>query len=118
LLAPIVSAGHSFQTACITIDQAVFEPKHWIDQLIRHSLPPRYQKGTSVTAMGQQEIEKLLYAALSDWVDFVFVAAPKTFVIHADHDEYTTFYANTCSNLSRVAEPLLTPGFEEISGSP
>jgi hypothetical protein len=34
-VATIVSAGQSFQTACITIEQAVFEPKHWIDQLIR-----------------------------------------------------------------------------------
>jgi hypothetical protein len=110
------SAGRSFQTACITIDQAMFEPTHWIDQLIRHSLPPRYQKGTSVTAVGQQEIEELLHAALSDCVDFVFVPVPKTFVIYADHDEYTTFYANTRSNLNRVAEPLLTNGFEEVSG--
>lgn len=111
-VATIVSVGQAFQTACITIDQAVFEPKHWIDQLIRHSLPPRYQKGTSVTAVGQQ----VHHAALSDWVDFVFVPTPKTFVIYADHDEYTTFYANTRSNLNRVAEPLLTQGFEEISG--
>jgi hypothetical protein len=115
-VATIVSAGQSFQTACITIDQAVFEPKHWIDLLIRHSLPPRYQKGTSVMAVGQQEIEELLLAVLSDWVDFVFVPVPKTFVIYADHDEYTTFYANTSSNLNRVAEPLLTQGVEEVSG--
>lgn len=112
----IVSARQSFQTACITIEQAVFAPKHWIDQLIRYSLPPRYKRGTSVTAVGQQEIEGLLHAAFSDWVDFLFVPVPKTFVIYADHDEYTTFYANTRSNLNRVAEPLLTQGFEEVSG--
>jgi len=68
-----------------------------------------------VTAVGQREIEELLNAALSDWVDFIFVPAPKPFVIYADHDEYTTFYANTGSNLNRVAEPLLTQGFEEVS---
>ncbi len=43
-------------------------------------------------------------------------AAPKTFVIYADHDEYTTFYANSRSNLNRVTESLLTQGFEEVSG--
>lgn len=115
-VATIISAGQSFHTACITIDQAVFEPKHWIDQLIRHSLPPRYQKGTSVTAVGQPEIHELLHAVLSDCVDFLFVPAPKTFVIYVDHDEYATFYANNRSNLNRVAEPLLTQGFEEVSG--
>jgi hypothetical protein len=115
-VATIASAGQSFKTASITIDQAIFEPKHWIDQLTRYSLPPRYEKGTSVTAVGQPEIEELLNAALSDWVDFLFVPAPKPFVIYADHDEYTTFYANTGSNLNRVAEPLLTQGFEEVSG--
>ena len=112
----IVSAGQPFQTASITIDHAVFEPKHWIEQLIRHSLPPRYQKGTSVTAAGEPEIEELLHAVFSDCMDFLFVPAPKTFVIYADHDEYTTFYANTRSNLNRVAEPLLAQGFEEVSG--
>jgi hypothetical protein len=28
-VATIVSAGQSFKTARITIDQAIFEPKHW-----------------------------------------------------------------------------------------
>jgi hypothetical protein len=115
-VATIVSAGQSFQTASITIDQAVFEPKHWIDQLIRHSLPPQYQKGTSVTAVGEPEIEELLHAVFSDCVDFLFVPVPKTFVIYADHDEYTTFYANARSSLNRVTEPLLTQGFHEVSG--
>ena len=69
-----------------------------------------------MTAVGRQEIEELLHATLSDWVDFLFVPAPKTFVIYADHDEYTTFYANSRSNLNRVTESLLTQGFEEVSG--
>lgn len=102
------------QTACITIEQAVFEPKHWIDLLTRYSVPPRYGKGVSVTAAGRQEIEELLYTAFSDWFDFLFVPAPKPFVIFADHDEYATFYANTRSNLNRVVEALSAQGFEEI----
>ena len=69
-----------------------------------------------MVATGPQEIEDLLHAALSDWLDFLFVPAPRPFVIYADHDEYTTFYANTRSNLNRVAEPLLARGFEEVSG--
>lgn len=111
----IVSAS-KLQTACITIEAVVFEPKHLIEILTRHSLPAQYKSGTSVTATGQEGIEELLHAALSDWVDFLFIPTPKPFVIFADHDEYTTFYANTRSNLNRVAEPLSTNGFQEVSG--
>lgn len=103
------------ETACVTIEQAVFEPKHWIDLLTRHSLPPRYGKGTSVTSVGPQEVEELLHAAFTDWFDFVFVPSPKLFVIYADHDEYTTFYANTRSKLNRVVEALVVQGFEQIA---
>jgi hypothetical protein len=49
------------------------------------------------------------------WI-FSFVPAPKPFVIYADHHDYTTFYANTRSNLNRVADALLAQGFEEVSG--
>ena len=110
----IVSTA-SPESACITIEQAVFEPKHWIDLLNRYSLPPRYGKGVSVTAAGRQEVEELLYTAFSDWFDFLFVPTPKPFVIYADHDEYATFYANTRSNLNRVVEALSGQGFEEVA---
>ena len=113
-VAAILSTA-SPETACITIEQAVFEPKRWIDLLTRYSLPPRYGKGVSVTAVGRQEVEELLHTAFSDWFDFLFVPTPKPFVIYADHDEYTTFYANTRSNLNRVAEALSAKGFEEIA---
>jgi hypothetical protein len=103
------------ESACITIEQAVFEPKHWMNLLNRYSLPPRYGKGVSVTAAGRQEIEELLYTAFSDWFDFLFVPTPKPFVIYADHDEYTTFYANTRSNLNRVVKALSAQGFEEVA---
>ena len=113
-VASIVSTGKP-QTACVTIEQIVFEPKHLIDLLIRHSLPPRYGKGVSVTAAGQHEIEELLQAAFADWVDFLFVPSPKPFVIYADHDEYATFYANTRSNLNRISDALSLQGFEKIA---
>jgi hypothetical protein len=112
-VAAIISAA-SAETACVTIEQAVFEPKHWIDLLVRHSLTPGYAKGVSVNAVGQREVEELLQAAFTDWFDFIFVPTPKPFVIYADHDEYTTFYANTHSNLNRVVTPLSALGFEQI----
>lgn len=113
-VAAILSAA-SPQTACVTIDQAVFEPKHWIELLTRYSLPPRYSKGVSVTAVGAQEMHELLHTAFTDWFDFLFVPTPKPFVIYADHDEYTTFYANTRSNLNRVVEGLVAEGFERVA---
>lgn len=48
-VATIVSTGLP-QTASVTIEQAVFEPKHWINLLTRYSLPPKYGKGISVIA--------------------------------------------------------------------
>ena len=69
----------------------------------------------SVTAAGQLEVEELLYAAFGDSIDFLFVPSPKPFVIYTDHDEYTTFYANTRSNLSRIVKPLSAEGFEEVT---
>jgi hypothetical protein len=60
-------------------------------------------------------VEELLHTAFSDWFDFLFVPTPKPFVIYADHDEYTTFYANTRSNLNRVVQALSAKGFEEIA---
>jgi hypothetical protein len=68
-----------------------------------------------VTAVGAQEMQELLHTAFTDWFDFLFVPTPKPFVIYADHDEYTTFYANTRSNLNRVVEALVAQGFEEVA---
>ena len=63
-----------------------------------------------------EETHRLLIASFSDWVDFWFVPQPKSFAIYADHDEYTTFYASTKSNLARVVTPLLENGFKEVPG--
>jgi len=115
-VATIVSPSHNFTAGCLTIEQVVFEPKHLISLLTDYSISPRYGHDLSLTAVGQEEVEALLQAALSDWVDFIFIPQPKPFVIYADHDEYTTFYAHTCSNLNRVAEALSGQGFKTISG--
>jgi hypothetical protein len=56
----------------------------------------------------------LLLAVFSDWVDFIFVPEPKSFGIYADHDEFTTFFAHTRSNLNRVVKPLAEGGFKMI----
>jgi hypothetical protein len=113
-VAAIVNARERLHKASVTIDQVVFEPKHLNALLAKHSLPPLAGCGFCLTATGEEEVAELLEAALSDWVDFAFVPAPKPFVIYADHDEYTTFYANRKSGLNPVVEALLEKGFKEI----
>jgi hypothetical protein len=115
-VATIVSANPSLDAGCLTIEQVVFEPKHLIGLLTRYSFPPRYGHGLSLTAAGQQEVEDLLHAALSDWVDFIFLPEPQVFAIYADHDEYTTFYSQNRSNLDRITEALANKGFKAITG--
>jgi hypothetical protein len=109
-----IVSGQEFQGGCLTIDQVVFEPKHLISLLGNYSIPPRYGRGTSITAHSQEEVAALLEAALGDWLDFIFTPVPKPIVIFADHDEYTTFFANTRSSLNRVVTALSTQGFKEI----
>lgn len=110
----IVSANQQMKSGCLTIEQAVFEPTHLIKLLASYSLPPRYGCGLSLTAAGQQEVEMLLLAIFSDWIDFIFVPEPKSFAIYADHDEYTTFFAHKRSNLNRVVKALADDGFKMI----
>jgi hypothetical protein len=115
-VAAILSVHDSILAGCVTIDQVVFEPKHLNAVLARHSLPIQPRHDWSLAASGREEVAELLDAALSDWLDFIFVPTPKPFVIYADHDEYTTFYANRKSNLNPVVEALSTRGFKRAQG--
>jgi hypothetical protein len=112
-VAAIVSVNQEMKSACLTIEQAVFEPTHLVKLLASYSMPPRYECGVSFTATGQEEVRLLLHAIFSDWVDFIFVPEPKSFAIYADHDEYTTFFAHTRSNLNRVVSAL-SDGFKIV----
>jgi hypothetical protein len=112
----ILSGDDVFEKGALEIDQVVFEPKNLVAVLARHSLPTACTNGASLVALGREEIYDLLRAALSSWVDFLFIPQPKAFVIYADHDEYTTFFGSRKSHSSRVADRLLLKGFKEISG--
>ena len=92
----------------------MFEPKNLNALLADRCLPPSLQSESCIEATGQQETAALLQAALSDSVDFWFIPTPKPFVIYADHDEYTTFFANSKSNLNGLIEPLLKQGFQKV----
>ena len=113
-VAAIVSANEQTKSGSVTIEQAVFEPTNLLNLLASHSMPPRYTRDISLTAAGQQEIEILLHAIFSDWIDFIFVPEPRSFAIYADHDEYTTFFAHTRSNLNQVVTTLVDKGFKTV----
>lgn len=111
----ILSVCEPLRSSRAILEQIVFQPKHLTELGAKYSISVRLRKDTSIDATNKEESEALLLAALSDWVDFAFVPDPKPFVIYADHDEYTTFFANTKSNLNRVVTPLTEQGFRAVA---
>jgi hypothetical protein len=83
-VATIVSTGQ-LQGGCLTVEQVVFEPTHLIALLGPYAIAPRYGRGLSLSADGQDEVESLLHAAFRDAIDFLFVPKPKAFMIYGDH---------------------------------
>jgi hypothetical protein len=111
--AAIVSAQESMETAFVVIDEVIFEPRRLGLLLAKHLLPSvQLVRDSVLTANNREEITELLEASLTDGINFAFVPTPKPFVIYADHDEYTTLFANTKSNLN--VSPLLKSEFKEI----
>jgi len=100
--------------ANITIKQAVFEPQHLLRLLASHSIAAENCENLMVTAFGHNEIVALLEAAFGDWVDFLFTPAPRRFAIYADHDEYTTFLADSQSDLKLITAALEHGGFAGV----
>jgi len=113
-VAAILAAGDDWQSSVVVIDEIVFEAKNLKALENADFAVDQIQTGCSISAEGNSEISKLLRAALSDWLDFLFVPMPKPFVIYADHDEYTTFFAASKSNLNRVADSLRHNGFQMV----
>jgi hypothetical protein len=114
-VATIISAREHIQAGTVTVDSIVFEPNNLNALLASRSLPPALQSESSIEATSHEETSALLQAALGDSVDFWFIPIPKPFVIYADHDEYTTFFANSKSKLNAVVEPLLQQGFQKVT---
>jgi hypothetical protein len=110
----IASAHGHIQEARITIEQVVFDAKHLSALIFADASPVQLTRGFSITTGSPQEIEPLLRAAFSDWIDFLFVPALKPFVIYADHDEFVTFYANTKSHLNQIVKPLTSQGYSVV----
>ncbi len=110
----ILADDGEFAKGTVTIDGYVFEPNNLKRLLVAKFRSDEFGHDWTISADGKKGVRELLKAALSDWVDFLFIPMLKPFVIYADHDEHTTFYANTKSNLNRVTQPLLKNGFQQI----
>src|SRR5262245_40761002 len=98
----------------VTIDGYIFEPTTLNAILANQSVSEQITHGWVVEAEGQEEVETLLRATLADGIDFLFIPSPKRFAIYVDHDEYTTFYANTKGNLSKIVTVLREKGFTKV----
>jgi hypothetical protein len=107
-------APFSLESAALSTDEVVFEPKHLLHLLANNSLSVEDYYHLTIEAAGQKEVADLLEAALGDWVDFVFVPSNEAIALYADHDEYTTFYAKNDATLNDVVSRLETAGFEAV----
>ena len=47
-------------------------------------------------------MQSLLLAVFADPIDFTFFPVPKSFVLLADHDEYTTIFGMSQSSVNRL----------------
>lgn len=110
----IISALAPTQRGIIAIDGYVFTPKNLGKLLSVYPQSLNLTHDWSVESITTDSITNLLLACFQDWIDFAFIPTPQPFVLYADHDEYTTFYAMTKSNLDRVVRPLLAQGFTQI----
>jgi len=104
------------ETGLLATDQVVFEPEHVLELLQANAIPVEDPWEFHFVAEGRQSIAELLEAVLSDWIDFLFVPIPTSFVIYADHDEYVTFYAANEKQLTALTSHLEQAGFEAVAG--
>lgn len=111
-----IAVHQPIEGGSVTIDSYVFEPKTLNAFLAEQLISQQITHAVSLEAESQQEVEVLLRATLADWIDFLFIPSPRRFAIYTDHDEYTTFYANTKGNVSKIVGALRENGFREVDG--
>jgi hypothetical protein len=114
ICAEIISALVSIKRGIIVIDGYVFEPKSLRKLLSAHPQFMNLTHDWSIESIAIQSMKELLLATFQHWIDFAFIPTPQPFAIYADHDEYTTFYAMTKSNLNQVVKPLLAQGITQV----
>lgn len=106
------------QDASIELETIVFEPRELISYLASQGIVTD-EAGltqTHITTTGRKSTEGVLEATFADWIDFYFIPTQVSFVIYADHDEYTTFFTRTDAELSTLTTALDVHGFKQIFG--
>jgi len=111
----IVSAG-GLEAAQLGIRLALGDSPNIKTLLEQYSLRPANVSGLAIEAEGREEVEALLRASFRDSTDFLFIPQPKPFVVYADHDECTTFYSHTRSNLNLAVQAVAREGFKAVEG--
>jgi hypothetical protein len=92
-------------------DAIVFEPDNVLKFLRDRDLSLDDSWRFCASAQGEEDVQAMLAAMLSDWIDFAFVPVPETFAIYVDHDEYLTIYVPTEPVLDQVVAHLEPKGF-------
>jgi hypothetical protein len=112
----ILSALPGVETGRAVIEQIVFEPRYRLPQLAKkHDLDADWVgQDLVIEAVGRDEVQELLCAMLSEWIDFCFIPAPGRYLIYADHDEFITFFADKEPQLDRLASALTRTGFKRV----
>ncbi|HEX4320258.1 MAG TPA: hypothetical protein VHZ52_05105 [Acidobacteriaceae bacterium] len=102
---------YALENGVLSSDLIVFQPDNLLSLLVDNFIQVEDHWDFIVEAKGQESIRKLLLAALSDWVDFLFVPSPELFAIYADHDNYITFYSPDQEGLHTLQSVLTQAGF-------
>jgi hypothetical protein len=115
----IISSVEPLRSGSVTIASVIFDDPvelRILSPLLANygTRSPVFHPDWSIEANGADELQAILQAAFSDFINFIFVPNPSPFSLYADHDEYTTFFAHTRSNLNRVVAPLIKTGFKAI----
>jgi hypothetical protein len=110
-----LSAFPPLEEGSFSTDQVVFEPTHILELLTDTSIEVENWYQLTLKTEGAAEIARLLESILADPVDFFFVPKPSSFAIYADHDEYTTFYANEKPRLESLVMALEKAGFPPVA---
>lgn len=108
-----VSALGPLEKAVLAIDEVVFEPKTLKAFLSKYGINDEPLDGSEYQASGQTEAEGLLVAALSDWLDFLYLPYPERLAVYADHDEFITSYTNNRQELNYLNDVVKSAGYEK-----
>jgi hypothetical protein len=113
-VAAILSTA-SPESACITIEQAVFEPKHWIDLLKSLFTAASLWEGSIYYRCWTARSRRVALHSFLRLVRLPFRPHSKTVRDLCRSRRVRNVYANTRSNLNRVVEALSAQGVEEVA---